>query len=134
MGRRVCAEEFKPPSPDDWESGRERSGRSTGLYRHHTAKRSDRLGDGIWTCRGQDRTHGHSRADGLVQAFLRQGVLISQGEARRIDPADDSTPQTIPVASRDTLLGNRPLGVELLRGVVRLRDSSSPIVLRQSIC
>lgn len=75
--------------------------------------------------------------DGLVQAFPRQAtdaVMISQGEARRIDPADDSRPQTIPVASRDALLGNLPLdplGVELLRGVVRLRDSSSPIDLQE---
>lgn len=75
--------------------------------------------------------------DGLVQAFSREasdGVMISEGEARRIDPADDSTPLTIPVASRDALLGNvplDPLGVELLRGVVRLRDNSSPIDLQE---
>lgn len=75
--------------------------------------------------------------DGLVQAFPRQateGVMISQGEARRIDPADDSKPLTIPVASRDALLDNVKLdglGVELLRGVVRLCDRLSTIDLQK---
>lgn len=79
--------------------------------------------------------------DGLVEVYPREagngGVKISEGQARRFEDDSDDEPAEIPLSSRASLLGdkhNRALGVEMLRGSVRIVSglSESDLTKQQS--
>ncbi|MCG8600781.1 MAG: FecR family protein, partial [Verrucomicrobiales bacterium] len=70
--------------------------------------------------------------DGLVEVFPRKagtwGVKVSEGQARRFEGETAGEPAEIPLSSRASLLGDkrhRDLGVEMLRGSVRIASGLS---------
>lgn len=82
---------------------------------------------------GQGQTDVHV-LDGLVKVLPVEevagadGILVTEGQARRFQAADDVNPMNIPVSSRKELLGSRGFGeygLEMLRGSVRLREQFS---------
>jgi hypothetical protein len=79
------------------------------------------------------RTDVHA-LDGLVKVLPMDntagtdGILVTEGQARRFESAIDADPQTIPVSSRKHLLRNErsgDSGLKMLRGSVRLREQFS---------
>lgn len=83
------------------------------------------------TAQGQTDVHV---LDGLVKVLPieevagAKGILVTEGQARRFQSANDVDPQNIPVSSRKDLLGSRRFGdygLKMLRGSVRLREQFS---------
>lgn len=82
---------------------------------------------------GQGQTDVHV-LDGLVKVLPIEevagatGILVTEGQARRFQAANDVEPENIPVSSRKDLLGSRRFGdygLKMLRGSVRLREQFS---------